>query len=554
MKQDTKQDTKQDMTQGTMQDMTIDAKAAKKMRKNDPDRLGRERIGKLLFEFSLPAIIMMMFNSLYNVVDTAFLGHAVGDVGVAVTTLALPVMIILMGFSMLAGQGGSALAAIQLGEGKRDVVERTLGNTALLLFVISGVMAVVALVFIDPVLALIGCTIETTPELYEPTKAFVQIICVGSAFQSLGMGLNNFLRTAGKPNLALITGVLGTVMCIVFNFLFVIVLGWGVEGSAYATVFGQCCGMVPVVCYFAFVKTSPFKLRLSCLKPEAWLIGKILSLGVASFAMQVAGTVVSVVFNQVVAVYGALDPLGYTDAFAALGVAQKAGSFAFTPLIGLIMGAQPIIGYNYGARNWSRVLKTLKWASVVATIIMVFFWLLSHLIPEAIVSLFGVTGALQEFAILALQIYTIMFPIVGFQVVGSSYFQSSGQPLKAAILELTRQIIFLIPLYLIMPPIAGWFGITGLVMVAVCVPIADALSCVVTGIFVLVEVRKLRRWRAENPGAPAGVPDGAPAGAPAGAFAPGMPAPDRESAPVATHVPAAPEATFDFEFAEPERR
>ena len=460
----------------------------------DTERLGTERIGRLLVEFSIPAIISMVFNSLYNVVDTAFLGQAVGDAGVAVTTLALPVMTILMGFSMLAGQGGNALAAIQLGEGRKDQVERTLGNSAVLLVGVAVLVALAALVLIDPLLALIA----TPVNLWEPTKAFVQIICFGFVFQSVGMGLNNFLRTAGKPNLALVTMVTGTLMCIVFNYLFVIVLGWGVEGSAFATILGQACGMAPVVWYFAACKSAPFRLRLSCCVPDARLMGRILVLGIASFVMQVASTVVSIVLNHVINVYGAQDPMGVQGALAAVGVAQKAAMFAIMPLIGLIMGAQPIIGFNFGAKLWHRVLATLKWASVCGVGIGVLFFAVAHLIPEPIVALFGVTGELEGFAVWALKVYTILFPLVGFQIVGSSYFQSSGQPFKAAVLELTRQVLFLIPLYLLLPGVlATAFGLTGMQGVVICVPVADGLSVLVTGAFVLREVSKLRRLRAE---------------------------------------------------------
>ena len=308
--------------------------------------------------------------------------------------------------------------------------------------------------------------------------------------------LNNFLRTAGKPNLALYTMVFGTVMCIVFNYLFVMVFGWGVEGSASATILGEAFGMVPVLWYFIGNKHAVFRLRVKCMRADFPLMGKILSLGVASFVMEIAATAVSVVLNQILAMYGEQDPIGMSGALAAIGVAQKASGFAIMPLIGLIMGAQPIIGYNYGAQNWSRVLKTLKWASIVGVIIGTLFLALSHVIPVQIVALFGVTGELGDFAVTALKIYTIFFPLVGFQIVGSSYFQSSGQPMKAAILELTRQIIFLIPLYLLLPPIAGVFGVTALVMVAICVPISDALSTAVTSVFVAIEVGRLRKCRA----------------------------------------------------------
>ena len=464
-------------------------------KKADPDRIGTERIGKLLLEFSIPAIISMIFNSLYNVVDTAFLGHAVGEVGVAVTTLAFPVMTILMGFSALAGQGGNALAAIQLGEGKKKLVERTLGNSALLLLVLACCVAVAGSTFIDPLLTVIG----TTEELWVPTKTFVQIICVGFIFQSLGMGLNNFLRTAGKPNLALGTMVMGTTICIVLNYLFVMVFGWGIAGSAYATITGQACGMIPVLGYFIFSNNAPFNLRLKCLIPDFPLMGKILTLGLASFAMQIASTVVNIVFNHVVAIHAANDPIGVAGALGAMGVAGKATTFAIMPMIGLIMGAQPIIGYNYGAKKWHRVLATLKWASVVGVCIGSVFLAVVLVIPDAIVMLFGVTGELEHFAAWALQVYSCLFPLVGFQIVGSSYFQSSGQPLKAVILELTRQVIFLIPLYLLLPQVLmGIVGTTGLQGVIICGPVSDGLATTVTSIFVFREVRKLRRMRDEQ--------------------------------------------------------
>ena len=260
--------------------------------------------------------------------------------------------------------------------------------------------------------------------------------------------------------------------------------------------------MIPVLWYFICSKNAPFKLRLSCCKPDLALMGKILSLGVASFVMQVASTVVTIVFNQVVTKYGAMDALGAEGALAAIGVAQKATMFAITPMIGLTMGAQPLVGYNYGACNWDRVLKTMKWSELWGIGFGAFFLALAHLIPVQVVSLFGISGDLRDFAVLSLQIYTILYPLVGFQIIGSSYFQSSGQPMKAAVLELTRQVIFLIPLYIIMPHLAWVFGMSQLAMAIVAVPCSDALSVCVTSVFVALEVRKLRRLRAEATPAP----------------------------------------------------
>jgi putative MATE family efflux protein len=450
-------------------------------------RLGVDRIGKLLFEFSVPAIVAMVFSILYNVIDTAILGRFVGDDGVAVTTLVLPVMTILTGFSMLAGQGGSALAAIQLGEGKVDRVEKTLGNTAVLLIIMPAIIIVCAFVFIDPILLIIG----TNEELWEPTKAFVQIICSLFIFQSLGLGLNNFLRTAGKPTLALITQVFGTLMCVVFNVLFVAVMGFGVPGSAFATVLGQLFCMIPVVWYFIFCKKSPFHLRLANCRLQGRLVAQIMSLGLASFAMQVASTVVGIVLNQMLAIYGPTDSIGETGALSAIGVAQKSTMIVFAFLIGLTAGMQPIVGYNYGARKWDRVIKTLKLACIWGVIFGTIYLVLSHIAPRQIVDIFGVSGDLEEFSVMTLQIYTIFFPLVGFQVVGGSYFQSSGQPVKAAVIELLRQVILLIPMYLIFPHFAGFFGVSPLMMIVIAVPASDILSVLVTSVLVAVEAKKL---------------------------------------------------------------
>ena len=192
---------------------------------------------------------------------------------------------------------------------------------------------------------------------------------------------------------------------------------------------------------------------------------------------------------------GAMDPLGTKGALAAIGTANKAIMFAIMPVIGLIMGSQPIIGYNYGAKQWQRVLDTVKWASVWATGLMIFFWVLVHVIPGPIIGVFGVSGDLEEFAITVLKLDTLVLPIVGFQIVGSSYFHSSGQPFKSAILEMTRQVIYLIPLYLIFPMVLPALGISPLVAIVLAVPTADLLSCVTTAFFVAVEVKKLRRLR-----------------------------------------------------------
>lgn len=461
--------------------------------KPQENELGTGNIGRLLFKYSLPAIVGALFNALYNVIDAAFLGQAFPDgTGVAVTTLGFPVMCILMGFGMLAGQGGNALAAIQMGAKQMDRVEKTLGNSAFLLFFLSAIVAVIAIVFIDPVLVIIG----TPQELWEPTKVFVQIVCIFSAFQALGMGLGNFIRTAGRPILATGSMMFGTAMCIVFNYLFVLKWGWGVAGSAFATVAGQLCATAVVLWFFIFSKKAPFKLRLRCVKPDWRLIREIAVMGLASFVMEVAATFVNIVFNHVVTAYGAADPLGATGALAGLGVAAKVSFFFFTPMIGISMGGQPIIGYNYGAQDWKRVMKAFFWACASGACFGAFATAIVFLFPHQIALIFGADEQIMEFAATAMRFYVVLFTCVGYQAVASSYFQSSGQPIKSAILEMSRQIIFLIPFYLFLPKIiARLVGCSDLMGVVFCTPLSDFASFVLTTVFVVIEVRKLRRWR-----------------------------------------------------------
>ncbi len=459
--------------------------------KKAPSRLGTEKVGKLLLEFSIPAIIGMICSMLYNIVDTIFLGHALGEVGVAVTTLAIPVMTVLMGFSLMAGQGGNALTAILMGQGRHEEVEETVGNTTLLLIILALVIALLGFIAIDPILVIIG----TSQEIYHETKVFVQIIMSGFITLSLGMGMNNFLRTMGKPNLALGTNILGTASCIILNWLFVIQMRLGIEGSAVATIMGQGIAACPVLWYMCCSKQAAFHIRLSKMRPKPKLMFKILSLGIASFVMQVAATLVSIVLNQLLTHYSSLNPeIGAAGALASIGVAQRAALIAIMPLVGLIIGAQPIIGYNFGAKNWQRVLDTLKLGCLVATIFATAFFVVAHLFPYQLIGLFGIEEHLHEFSSFALKLYTIFFPLVGFQIMGSSYFQSSGQPIKSAILEMTRQIIFLIPLYLILPPLLeAQFGVDPLVSIILSVPLSDILAVLVTSVFVFKEVHKLRK-------------------------------------------------------------
>ena len=254
--------------------------------------------------------------------------------------------------------------------------------------------------------------------------------------------------------------------------------------------------MVPVIWFFMAYKGAPFRLRLAALAPEAKLSSKILSLGLASFIMQCGSAVVTLVLNHVINMYAAADPIGVTNAFAVISIVWKVLGLAFTIVIGITSGAQPILGYNIGAKKWQRVLSALKWSCIASAALAGVCWVFFELCPAVVLVPFSVDDELMDFACMAMRIMAIWLPFVGYQMMGSSYFQSSGQPMKATILELTRQILFLIPLYLLFPPVAmSWFGVSGLTGVLLCVPISDVLAFVTTTYFVVREVIRLRKLR-----------------------------------------------------------
>lgn len=318
-------------------------------------RMGSASVPKLLFEFAIPSIVGMLINGAYNVISAAFLGQAVGEVGLAVTTAAFPVGIIFMAFAMLVGNGGNALAALRLGQGRRDAAETALGNTVTLAIILSVIIAII--VNIPPCMeALLTISSATaTPAIHDWTRSYLWIISMGVIFQIIGMGVNNFIRTAGAPNRALLTMVIGAVGCIAFNYLFVMVLGFGIPGSAAATVCGQSLSFVSVLWYFVKTPNVPLKLRGRCMKLHNDVVKDIITLGLASFLLQIAACISTTIVNMQLVKYGALSPLGAENALAAIGVVNRLASIAIMPIIGVSIAAQPLLGFNYGAGLIPRV-------------------------------------------------------------------------------------------------------------------------------------------------------------------------------------------------------
>ncbi len=459
-------------------------------------RMGTESIPKLIAEFAIPSVVGMVVNGSYNIIDSMFLGHAVGEIGLSAVTVANPIMIVFMALAMLIGNGGNALAALRLGEGKREAAERALGNVISLSIILWIVVAIMAA---NPTLMHLLLTASSATDEVRPyAYTFIQILCFGFVLQSIGMGVNNFIRTCGSPNIALGTMVIGLVAATGFNYWFVIVNGWGVAGSAYATLAGQACSAVAVLSYFLFYKDVPLRIHLATLMPKGKIIGIILAYGFPSFAVQAGMAVVNFVLNFQLATYGALSEIGAVNALASIGVINRIGMFTVMPLIGISIALQPLLGYNYGARKIARVKKTLWFGAATATVIGTLEWIVIMLFPDAIANAFGIKSAsLVAFTTFALKVQFIMLPLIGFQIVGANYFQATGQPAKSIFLTLTRQILFLVPLLFILPHILPSIapGLDGLDALYFAAPISDFLAIFTVGVFLIWEMKRLRKMQ-----------------------------------------------------------
>jgi putative MATE family efflux protein len=439
------------------------------------EELGKAPIGSLLLRFSLPAIVGMMVNAIYNVVDRIFIGQGVGPLGLAGATVAFPLMLILMAFGMLVGMGGSALVSIRLGEKKEAEAEHILGNAAFLLGAIALTLTALGLALLTPLLRLFGASDAILPY----AKDYTSIILLGSIFQALGFGMNNFIRGEGNPKVAMATMLIGALLNIILDALFILGLGMGVRGAALATVISQGVSALWVMYYYLGGR-SHLKLRLRNLAPKSNIVLPMLAIGMAPFAMQLASSALNGLMNNQLQRYGG------DLAVSTMGILFSVITFFLMPIFGLNQGVQPIVGYNYGARNFGRVRKAMLLAIVAASAFVTGGWLLIQLFPRAFVGLFaGSSLELLELGVKALRTYLLMMPLIGFQIVAAGYFQASGKPKQAMLLSLSRQVLLLIPLIILLPL---RFGLTGLWMAP---PIADVLAATLTAIFFFRELRGL---------------------------------------------------------------
>ncbi|ADY56303.1 MATE efflux family protein [Syntrophobotulus glycolicus DSM 8271] len=437
--------------------------------------MGSQSIGRLLWEFSLPAVIGMLLYSLYNIVDRIFVGRGVGSIGIAAITVAFPIMIILLAIYVFIGIGSTALISLRLGEQKYEEAEKVAGNGTLMLIILPLLISGIYFLFAERILILFGASPTVLPYALD----FTHIIILGSVFGSLGFGMNNFIRAEGNPRFAMMTQVIGALLNAVLNYIFIFKLGLGIKGSALATVCGQLFSTIWVLSYFLSGR-SMMKIRLKNLKPQMSILIGIMSIGFAPFAMQIASSAQQVILNNTLMIYGG------DKALSAVGIIMSIATLLFMPVIGVSQGAQPLIGYNYGAGQYERVKETLKKAVISGTYIVLAGFLLIHIWPEEIVGLFSKGDVeLTQITTHGLLIFLVMLPVIAFQILCSNYFQAVGKPVQSTILSLSRQVLLFIPLLLILP---RFWGMNGVWLTA---PISDGIAVLLTAALIFAEMRGL---------------------------------------------------------------
>lgn len=445
------------------------------MENQQAKQLAEEKISKLLIKFSVPAIIGMLVNALYNVVDRIFVGNMVGYEGLAGITICFPPMLVLMSFGMLIGLGGTALVSIRLGQKKTEEAEKILGNAlTMLLWLCTGLM-LLGLIFIDPILKVCGASAAILPV----AKSYLRIILWCSIFQHVGFSMNTFIRAEGNPKIAMYTMLIGALLNTILDPIFIGYFKLGVVGAAWATVISMMASAAWVLYYYISGK-SILRLHFHNMKIDWSIVKEILIIGMAPFAMQLASSLINVILNNSLVKYGG------DIAVSAMGIVNSFIMFLIVPIFGINQGAQPIIGYNYGANQFKRVKKTLTLAIAAATVISIIGFLIVELFPKYCVMLFCRDNEeLLQLTSRALRIVMALMPIVGYQMVSSNYFQAVGKPKQAMFLSLSRQVIFLIPALLILPRFLQLDGVFW------ASPAADILSAIVTAIWIAYEMKHL---------------------------------------------------------------
>ena len=442
--------------------------------------LGTEKISKLMLKFSIPTIISLVVNSLYNIIDQIFIGRGVGYLGNGATNVVFPITVLAMGFAFMIGDGGAAYLSLKLGQKKKDEASKGVANAIIIGAIVSLIMFVGGLLFLPQLLNLFGCTDGLRPY----ALGYGKIIVIGLPFFILGSVLNGMIRADGAPKFAMASMVIGAILNIVLDPIFIFPLNMGVEGAALATIISQFVTLLMNVLYIRRFKTIEFSKKT--FKFDGKVCLNVLSLGVSSFINQMSFVFLISIQNNLLGKYGAESKFGADIPITVLGIVMKINQILNSIIIGVAVGAQPIVGYNYGAEKFDRVKNTLKTALKCTLTVSTVAFILFQTIPEKLISIFGDGDAnYMEFACLTFRTYLLLCIANGVQIPSGIFFQAIGKSFKSVILSLSRQIILLIPGMIIFSSI---FGLMGVLYAG---PVADGMAFFISGALLLMEMKNL---------------------------------------------------------------
>ena len=444
--------------------------------------LGYKKISSLLAGFAIPSIIAMLVSSLYNVVDQIFIGQNVGYLGNAATNVAFPLTTICMAITLTIAIGTAAQYSLFLGQKDEEKAAATVGSGICLMLLFGFVYAVLISVFHEPLLRAFGATDNIFPYAVEYTR----ITAIGMPFIVIMNGMSSIARADGSPMYSMTAMVIGAIVNTVLDYFFVVVFGMGVGGAAWATVIGQVVSAVFGLIYLKKLKRIVLKKRHFSINLHQ--TGRTCLMGMSNGLTQLAITVLQIVINRSLVYYGGLSVYGEDIPLAASGIVMKINAIVLAVIIGIVQGMQPIVGFNYGAKKYDRVKEVYKLAVISELTITIIGEAIFQLFPQQVLSIFGSGEHEQlyfDFAVMFMRIFLCLLPLTGIQMISSNFFAAIGKPIKGAMLSLTRQIFFLIPLILILPL---FFGIEGIIYAS---PAADVISFITVMIFIVMEMKNM---------------------------------------------------------------
>ena len=438
--------------------------------------LGTQPVGKLLFQYALPAIIAMVASSMYNIIDRAFIGQVVGPIAISGLAITFPFMNLSGAFGAAVGVGSATAISLKLGQKDYLSAEEILGNTVTLNLIIGFGFAVICFLFLDPILYFFGASKETIPY----ARSFMQIILLGNVVTHMYFGMNAVLRAASKPRQAMTATIFTVLMNIALDVLFILVLHWGIRGAATATVLSQTLTLIYQLKLFSN-KKELLHFKPGIYKLKRRLVKNIVSVGISPFLMNLCACLVIIFINNQLVRYGGDLSVG------SYGIASAVSTMFVMIVMGLNQGMQPIAGYNYGAQKLDRVMRVLKLAIMSAIVIWTIGWLISMFFPEYIARIFTNDKELIKLSVFAIRVDMLVTPVVGLQMVVTNFFQCIGKVKVSIFLSLSRQLLFLLPLLYTLPL---FFGVNG---VWYSLPISDFIAANVAFVMLLTYMRKFKK-------------------------------------------------------------